>query len=208
MLIKCPSCFGFSTIPIFYGEQSPEIQRAAERGLAELTGCVTFDGNRPRFRCIDCNLGWCPAGTEDGQDPVVTLREVEQIVRKHLYPIFTGMISSAIFSQGSNSQEAMHSYLRLKQLFLVDGGCSMEQVSAVIEFKASHPDTYDDIIRDLAHQVSLLSLEGRGFGGLYENMFQAAALLLNASPISSANSNPEWISHFRETIRQGNLGME
>lgn len=58
-MIPCPFCNSLCTIPIAYGKPSPEAERAAQRGLLELAGCVT-DYHAPTQRCLDCRKGWQP----------------------------------------------------------------------------------------------------------------------------------------------------
>lgn len=58
-MIPCPYCKSLCTIPIAYGKPGPELQRAAQRGLVELAGCVT-GYYEPTQRCLDCRKGWQP----------------------------------------------------------------------------------------------------------------------------------------------------
>lgn len=211
-MITCPQCSGLSTIPIIYGKPSIELQRAASRGLVELAGCVVDSGS-PTMRCLECHHAWCQSEkcTLD-IDPADQLSRIKVIVERYLFPIHAGMVSSEIFgddwSSGENSFEAIYAYIQLKNSLGIGRGCSLEQVANVQSFKKSNPDFYNRVINELKRQVCLLSLSGRGFGGLHYNLFMACAMVFNASPMACGSWDKKELDCFLKDIQQGNISFE
>lgn len=209
LMIVCPTCNSLSTIPIAYGKPSIELEEAAARGLVEIAGCVV-DQDSPSMRCLDCGIAWATIGAASMHpaDPYTTLQEVKEIVERYLHPIYAGMISSELFSESSSDWGAVYSYLRLKEVLGIYGGCTSDQVDAVLMFKRLNPDQYDRIVKELEYQVCVLSMSNRWPGGLHGALFTAAALVFNASPMSYSDPDPRSMEEFESTIRQGSIGFE
>lgn len=58
----CPTCASTAVVPIVYGYPDEELFRAADRGEAEVGGCVVMH-EQPLWRCRSCGAAW---GSDDG----------------------------------------------------------------------------------------------------------------------------------------------
>lgn len=101
-----------------------------------------------------------PQPTGDQLDNSVTkLAEIREIIYENLFPIFTGMVSSEIFS-GRPNHGAISSYIRLKELLEIGRGCGAESINAVRAYQIEQPREYARIVKELAFQVAVLSIKG------------------------------------------------
>ena len=215
-MIQCIQCPSLSTIPIVYGEPGPSLMEAASRGLAELGGCLVSDTS-PTRRCLVCGSAWIDPETS-GPDSTATARlgVVREIVSQHLFPIHAGMVASDLFCDDwqadTNDLQSTYAYVQLKEMLGIRGGCTRAQVENVHQFKNANPEYYNQVIQALQKQVCRLSTRSRSPGGfdsnLYRNLFQACALMFNASPMSRGDADEEFLRSFLRTISRGWLGFE
>lgn len=212
-MITCQKCNGLSTIPIVYGKPSVELERAAARGLVEISGSGVESGS-PTMRCLECRHAWRRA--DDGASDAAAadkLARVREIVSTYLFPIHTGMVSSELFTDSqhasASSFKAIYAYVQLKEILGIRHGCTLEQVASVHAFKKTNSALYKQIINELKQQVFRQSPNGQEYGNLYDKLFRACALVFNASPISKKQGwDQESMDHFLELIRMGIFGFE
>jgi hypothetical protein len=131
--------------------------------------------------------------------------EIRAIIERHLFPIYAGMISSEFFSSDREPGVA-NDYLRLKELLQIDRGFDSSALASVRDFEKSSPDSYRRIIRELECQVAINVLRRRY--RLYDAVFSATGLLLNASPLARANNDPDHLKQFIEDLQRGHIGFE
>lgn len=136
------------------------------------------------------------------------MKEVTQIFSRYLYPIYAGMISSAIFSENTEHWGSVLAYLRLKEIFGITGGCQRYQVEAVMKFRDENPEQFGRLMSELEKQVALLTLTRKWDDGLFGSTFTAAALVFNASPMTIDRPDPESLKQFENNILRGWIGFE
>jgi len=79
MLLTCPSCSSFCTIPVVYGKPGDELSEAATLGLVKLAGCVMGDTVFTHY-CTICQHMWRHQSEEilqlllDGENLVLKFR--------------------------------------------------------------------------------------------------------------------------------------
>ena len=130
---------------------------------------------------------------------------IRAIIKRHLFPIYAGMISAEFFSR-DREPGAADDYLRLKELLRMDQGFDSSALASVRDFERKSPDLYRRIIRELECQVANNVLRGRY--RLYDAVFSATGLLLNASPLARADGDPDDLKRFIETLERGHIGFE
>ena len=54
---NCPNCGSSNSIPIIYGEPSPELMEQARKGEVALGGCIIYP-DRNLFHCKDCEFDY------------------------------------------------------------------------------------------------------------------------------------------------------
>ena len=131
--------------------------------------------------------------------------EIRDIIERNLFPIYAGMISSEFFSRG-NETRAADDYLRLKELLRIERGFGSSALASVRAFEKKSPRPYRRIIRELECQVAINVLRGRY--RLYEALFMATGLLLNASPLARAEIDSDDLKHFMNSLERGHIGFE
>lgn len=208
-MITCPFCESLSTIPIVYGKPTPELERAAARGLVQIAGCVVSDKD-PTFRCLECDCSWRAVSAEScvQAESDALLAEAAQIFGQYLFPVYAGMISSAIFSESTEDWGSIYAYLRLKEIFGITRGCERSQVDAVRRFRESNPERFNQLMNELKQQVAVLTLTRRWSDGLFGPTFTAAALVFNASPMAHDQTDSDSLDRFENNILRGWIGFE
>jgi hypothetical protein len=130
--------------------------------------------------------------------------EIRAIVERNLFPIYAGMISSEFFSR--NGPGGADDYLRLKELLQIDEGFRSSALASVREFKRKSPKIYRHIMRELEYQVAINVLRGKY--RLHDALFMGTGLLLNASPLARAESDPEDLERFISSLERGHISFE
>jgi hypothetical protein len=131
--------------------------------------------------------------------------EIRAIIERHLFPIYAGMISSEFFSR-DREPGAANDYLRLKELLQIHRGFDSSALASVRDFEKNSPDSYRRIMRELECQVAINVLRGRY--RLYDAVFSATALLLNASPLARTDDDPDDLKRFIENLERGHISFE
>jgi hypothetical protein len=131
--------------------------------------------------------------------------EIRVIIERHLFPIYAGMISSEFFSR-ERETGAANDYLRLKELLRIDRGFDSSALASVRDFEKTSPDSSRRIMRELECQVAINVLRGRY--RLYDAVFSAAGLLLNASPLARADADSDDLRRFIENLERGHISFE
>jgi hypothetical protein len=131
--------------------------------------------------------------------------EIRAILERQLFPIYAGMISSEFFSR-DREPGAANDYLRLKELLQIDRGSDSSALASVRDFEKNSPDSYRRIMRELECQVAINVLRGRY--RLYDAVFSATGLILNASPLARADDDPDDLKRFIENLERGHISFE
>jgi hypothetical protein len=131
--------------------------------------------------------------------------EIRAIIERHLFSIYTGMISSEFFSR-DREPGAANDYFRLKELLRIDQGFDSSALASVRDFEKNSPDSYRRIMRELECQVAINVLRGRY--RLHDAVFSAAGLLLNASPLARADADADDLRRFIENLERGHISFE
>ena len=129
--------------------------------------------------------------------------EIRAIVERNLYPIYAGMIAAEFFSRETGAAD---DYLRLKEVLQIGRGFGAAALTSIRSFKKKSPKEYQRIIRELECQVAINVLRGRY--RLYEALFLATGLLLNASPLARAKMDPDDLKRFMSNVERGHISFE
>jgi len=215
-MIRCPQCRSLCVIPIAYGKPGDDLLHAAERGLVELGGCV-IDDESPRWRCLDCRHAWgCfddeleeDEDEENAERLYQRLSRVRDIVERHLFSIYTGMVSSDLFGfwnrSSENPLEAAYAYVQLKKELGIEMGSSAETFDFVRSFMQREPEMYERIIKEARTQVCVQTLTGDASWGLHQCLFNACRLMTNelGGMVNGERTTDERLDDIFRTIRSG-----
>ena len=172
-LETCPYCFSLCVVPIVYGKPAPELQRAAQRGLLTLGGCVV-DADHPDRHCLDCESRWRKqASSSDRQRRPWSSQELRSISDRWfgaLIAVSNSAVNSAMDNEEFDWIESRDRSRLTRQLFWEAGsffgnlsiaehieGMAIElddsEISVVIEKEIHHLDGYISEMCGLAGEL-------------------------------------------------------